>query len=90
MKYTVTESFFSDLKKLKGNTRILKKFEAVLFDIEQAGNITEVKNVKKLKAAGSNYRIRIGEYRIGFFIESDELILSRILHRKDIYRQFPP
>jgi len=35
------------------------------------------------------YRIRLGNYRIGFLMIADELILNRVLHRKDIYDYFP-
>ena len=36
-----------------------------------------------------NHRIKMGNYRIGFEIINEELILTRILHRKTIYRYFP-
>lgn len=32
------------------------------------------------------YRFRIGDYRISFDIKKDEVIILRIMHRKDIYR----
>ena len=35
------------------------------------------------------YRIRIGDYRIGFKKEDDLIIFMRVKHRKDIYRYFP-
>jgi mRNA-degrading endonuclease RelE of RelBE toxin-antitoxin system len=35
------------------------------------------------------YRIRLGNYRIGFLMIADELILNRVLYRKDIYDYFP-
>jgi mRNA interferase RelE/StbE len=33
------------------------------------------------------YRFRIGEYRIIFDLESTDLVVLRIGHRKDIYRR---
>ncbi len=33
-----------------------------------------------------NFRFRIGDYRVAFDIENDEIIILRIRHRKDIYR----
>lgn len=36
------------------------------------------------------YRIRIGDYRIGLQIESDNLVYFVAFdHRRDIYRHFP-
>ncbi len=45
--------------------------------------------VKKLAGWGSYYRVRIGDYRIGFKIEGSTIIFMHVLHRKDIYRHFP-
>jgi mRNA interferase RelE/StbE len=33
-----------------------------------------------------NYRFRIGDYRVIFDIEGDEIIVLRVGHRKEIYR----
>jgi len=39
--------------------------------------------------SGSNqWRIKIGDYRIGVEIKKDTVIFVRILHRKDIYKYF--
>jgi mRNA interferase RelE/StbE len=35
------------------------------------------------------YRIRLGEYRIGIELVDDEIIFTRFLHRKDVYKYFP-
>lgn len=38
----------------------------------------------------SYYRVRIGDYRVGFEILPDESILFILVaHRKEIYRYFP-
>lgn len=42
-----------------------------------------------LKANKPFYRIRVGDYRIGFMLDNDILVFMRVLHRKDIYRYFP-
>jgi len=48
-----------------------------------------VGQVKKLKGYKSAFRIKTGNYRIGLIIENDEAIFVAILHRKEIYRNFP-
>jgi mRNA interferase RelE/StbE len=35
------------------------------------------------------YRIRLGDYRIGLELVGDELIFTRFLHRKEVYKYFP-
>jgi mRNA interferase RelE/StbE len=45
--------------------------------------------VKKLMGGRGYYRMRIGDYRIGFKVENSTIIFMHVLHRKDIYRHFP-
>lgn len=54
-------------------------------------NLREFKNydLKSIKGFKNYYRIRIGDYRIGFKIESNAVIFIRVCHRKDIYKCFP-
>ena len=41
----------------------------------------------KLKGEGNLWRIRVGDYRVVYTIEDDELIVLvvRVAHRKDVY-----
>lgn len=34
------------------------------------------------------YRFRIGDYRVIFDIEGDEIVILRVGHRRDIYRRW--
>ena len=34
-----------------------------------------------------SYRFRIGDYRVVFDIERDEIVILRVGHRRDIYRR---
>ncbi|MFB2833142.1 type II toxin-antitoxin system RelE family toxin [Floridanema evergladense] len=45
--------------------------------------------MKKLKGYENAYRIRVGDYRIGFTFDSETVIFYRVLHRKEFYRYFP-
>jgi mRNA interferase RelE/StbE len=33
------------------------------------------------------YRFRIGDYRVVFDLEGDEIVILRVGHRRDIYRR---
>ena len=57
--------------------------------IEVEKDLTHIPNLKKLVGHKTAYRIRIGDYRVGFFYEYKTVIFARIVHRKDIYKIFP-
>ena len=57
----------------------------------QIKNLTEFKPhpLKKLKGFRNYYRIKIKNFRIGFKKINGEVVFMRVLHRKDIYKNFP-
>lgn len=77
-----------DLDKLKV-TAVKKSVVEVINKIELANQIYDIPNIKKLKGHDNAYRIKIGDYRIGIFLENDTIEMARIVHRKDIYKLFP-
>jgi mRNA interferase RelE/StbE len=68
---------------------VRKSIIKVIDEVKVARSLNEVSNVKKLKGFQSAFRIRLGEYRIGIFVEGRTVEFARILHRKEIYRYFP-
>jgi mRNA interferase RelE/StbE len=81
-------SFHKDIAKLHGsaiNNAVIKTIE----NIEQAKTLADIKALKKMQGHKSAYRIKVGHYRIGLFIDNNEVEFNRILHRKEIYRFFP-
>jgi mRNA interferase RelE/StbE len=90
VKIEFRRSFEKDLSKIR-NGELLDRIKDTIESIENAESILEVSNVKKLKAEGDYYRIRIGDYRIGFTLdeELESIVLVRILHRREMYRYFP-
>lgn len=57
--------------------------------MESEENLNNIPHLKKLTGHKSAYRIRLGDYRVGFFYENHKVIFARIIHRKDIYKVFP-
>lgn len=57
--------------------------------MESADSLDDIPNTKKLKGHKSAYRIRVGDYRLGFFFENNMILIARFVHRKDIYKIFP-
>jgi mRNA interferase RelE/StbE len=90
VKVEFRKSFEKDLGKIRDG-ELLARIKDTIEGIENAESMPEVNNVKKLKAEGDYYRIRLGDYRIGFTLdeESASIVLVRILHRREMYRYFP-
>jgi mRNA interferase RelE/StbE len=88
MKVEFLHHFNKDLEKI--NDRSVKnKITGLINLIEKSKSVYDIPNVKKLTGFRSAYRIRMGNYRIGVFVESGIVELARIAHRKDIYKIFP-
>ncbi len=72
-----------NLKSVKSN--LIKLIQLV----ESSDNLSNIPNLKKLAGHRSAYRVRIGDFRVGFFYENNKVIFARIVDRKDIYKVFP-
>ena len=88
MKLQFASQFSKDLRKIK-DQKLLSKIKIVVNECKLAQTLDDIKNVKKLKGYQDCYRIKIGDYRIGLAMIDDELIFTRFLHRREIYRLFP-
>ena len=88
MKTVFTKALTKDVRKIK-DQRLITKIESVLESMKAASHPDELQSVKRMTGYPSAYRIRIGNYRLGFYYENDEIILARCLKRSDIYKVFP-
>ena len=88
MRIIFLKAFSKDLDKLK-NKQVSKSLLDVISEIKKANKIQEISKMVKLKGYKNAYRIKIGEYRLGAFIEGDIVELARFLPRRDIYKYFP-
>ena len=59
--------------------------ERIISQIEEMANDLQG-DVKPLTNHTSEYRLRVGDYRILFETEENKIIIYRIRHRKDAYR----
>ncbi len=82
------EQFSKDVDEVSFKS-VRNRILSLIRKIEAADDLAEIPNVKRLKGHKSAYRIRIGDYRIGVFVESGTLTFARVVNRKDIYRVFP-
>jgi mRNA interferase RelE/StbE len=82
------ESFLKDVNRIKEKA-VKKKIAVVITEAKSASSLSDLRQVKKMEGSDTYYRVRIGDYRIGFRLQGVTLIFLRCLHRKDIYRYFP-
>jgi mRNA interferase RelE/StbE len=83
------KSFEKSLDKIN-NRSLFLRIEHVILEFEKAQALSEITRIKKLVGFKNYYRIRIGEYRIGFEkIDEKTIRLIIFAHRKDIYKSFP-
>ena len=89
MKTNYLPTFIKDLKSLKSTSSYSTIKNLVFTDLLAVQDLKEISNLKKLKGDDNAYRIRVGDYRIGFFLEGDTITFARVLHRREFYRYFP-
>ena len=86
---TLTRKFAKDLAKLPPSIR--RRVEALIRGEEIRHDPYLAGRSSKMSGYNSFYRVRIGDYRVGFRLdeETQTVKLLRVLHRREIYRRFP-
>jgi mRNA interferase RelE/StbE len=59
------KSFEKSLDKIK-NKSIYTRIGKIILEFENSKSLSEIPNIKKLTGFKNYYRVRIGEYRLGF------------------------
>lgn len=89
MRLEFDKSFLKSIDNIR-DSKILLKLEKNITDLANAESIQEISSLRKLTGFKDYYRIRIGNYRLGFeLINSNIIRLIVFAHRKDIYKIFP-
>jgi mRNA interferase RelE/StbE len=88
MKLAFTKKFLKQVEKVQSE-KLREQLLNVINQAENAISISDIDNIKKLSGYKFYYRIRVGDYRIGLYLNKDVLEFAASDHRKDIYRYFP-
>jgi len=88
MKVIFLDKFSKDLDKLK-DKKARQSIKNAILKVEEAPSLEKITGLKRLKGDKGAYRLRVGNYRIGLYIENDTVEMARVAHRKDIYDVFP-
>jgi mRNA interferase RelE/StbE len=83
------KSFEKSLDKIRDKV-LFRRIERSILNLEKAESIEDIPGIKKLAGFKNYYRIRLGDYRLGFEkIDSKKVRIIIVSHRKDIYKTFP-
>lgn len=77
----ISNRFRRDMRQLDAemHRRVLQVLESLQDNPRQGSRLTDV-------AIGA-WRIRVGDYRIRYDIEGNQVLLYRVRHRREIYRE---
>jgi len=83
------QSFYDDFENIV-DKHIIRRAYSAIKKLKSASSLREVTNIIPMKGAPGFFRIRFGEYRIGFqVIEDNTVVLLAINRRSVFYRYFP-
>ena len=88
MKTGFLKQFIRDTEKLSIQS-VRNEIIKVIKNVKDSASPAGIRGLKKLSGCKNAFRIKIGDYRIGIFIEHDIVEFARVVHRKDIYKVFP-
>ncbi len=88
MKIVFLKTFLKDLQKVK-DPKLARKLEQLILEIKTADSLEDLSNVKKMKGYSIAFRIRVGDYRVGIYKETEVVEFACFLKRNDIYKVFP-
>jgi mRNA-degrading endonuclease RelE of RelBE toxin-antitoxin system len=67
MQVEFRKTFKQDLKNLKDG-KVLKRIQRVVEEVELANALSDIRNIKLLQGHEDFYRIRVGDYRVGLWL----------------------
>jgi mRNA interferase RelE/StbE len=69
--------------------KVLSAIAKTIESVEMCVKLADISNLKKMKGSKGYFRIRIGTYRIGIYLDKDCVEFVRVLSRDKIYKYFP-
>jgi len=75
MKVEFLKKFSKDLDGVKTKS-VKESVIRVIELLERVDTLDKIPNIKRLKGHKNAYRIRVGDYRLGFFFENSTILLA--------------
>jgi mRNA-degrading endonuclease RelE of RelBE toxin-antitoxin system len=82
------KSFTKDICKITDD-KLKARLKELITQLDNIENLNKLTGLKKIKGSTNAFRLRIGDYRVGFYQIENQIHLSRFLKRNDIYKLFP-
>ncbi len=81
--------FYNDIERIS-DRKVIERALKAIEKIESANFLREVTSVKAMQGYSGFYRIRFGDFRIGFqLLDKNKVRMLAIDHRSKIYKHFP-
>lgn len=87
MQVIVSNSFARDMRGIHRNYH--QRVAQIIEELEVAQDTRQIRNLEPCEGTNNAYRIRMGDYRIGIYIENNIIKVKRIGKRGDFYNYFP-
>ena len=82
-------SFRKDAAKISDRS-VKRSLMEIIEEVKAASDISKIHHLVKLRKYKVHYRLEVeGNYRVGIIIRQNKVWLVRVLHRSNIYKQFP-
>ena len=89
MNITYHSKFKKDIRKIN-DSKLKESLLDKIQEMKEVSSIEDLPGIKKMSGHSTAYRMRIGSYRLGFYLENEgNLQLKRFVKRNDIYKLFP-
>ena len=91
MNYIATPRFRKAARQLSTEAR--QRLANLIIEIEAASTLFDLTNCKKMQGKTNKryYRIRFGDYRLGFTVDAQNtVLLIEVGSRGDFYKTYPP
>jgi len=83
------DSFENGLSKIK-DPALAKRVVNAIEKFKSTNTLRDISGIKAMQGYTGFYRLRMGDYRIGFSLEADgSIILLKFGHRGEFYKYFP-
>ena len=87
MQVIISNAFAKDMRGIHPNYH--RKVAQIIESMEAANDLRQINNLEPCEGTTNAYRIRMGDYRIGIYIEDNIIKVKRIGKRGDFYNYFP-
>ena len=77
MQVEFRKTFKHDLCNIK-DRKILERIRTAIEGVESANHLLELRNIKAIQGQDGYYRIRVGDFRIGLYLEKGNVAFVRI------------